>query len=139
MSDSKPRNTRQREVILEILRESGSALSAEELWKLSKAQLPNLALTTVYRNLDRLLEAHLIQPVFLLEGGAARYIPSAGHKHHMVCVKCDRTVDLPDCPLEAVETELEKETGFIISGHSLEIYGYCDQCRKAMETDAAQN
>lgn len=130
MTTGKSRQTKQRETILAVLQEAGAALSADQIWEAARLHLPSLALTTVYRNLDRLLEQRLISAVLLPDGGATRYMPAGGHRHHLVCMGCDRTIDLPQCPLEAVEAELEKKTGFSIARHSLEIYGYCAQCRK---------
>lgn len=135
MPASKPRQTKQREIILALLRAAGQALSAEQLWEKAREELPSLALTTVYRNLDRLLEQRLITTVMLPDGAAARYLPAGVHRHHLVCMGCEKTVDLPHCPLESVEAELEEKTGFTIARHSLEIYGYCAQCRRQQETE----
>ncbi len=130
MATGKSRQTKQREIILTVLQQAQAALSADQIWEAARLHLPSLALTTVYRNLDRLLEQRLISAVLLPDGGATRYMPAGGHRHHLVCMGCDRTIDLPDCPLEAVEEELERKTGFSIARHSLEIYGYCAQCKK---------
>ena len=133
MTNTKSRQTKQREIILAILKAAGQALSAEQIWEQAKAELPTVALTTVYRNLDRLLEQRLISAVMLPDGAAARYLPAGIHRHHLVCLGCDKTVDLPHCPLESVEAELEEKTGFSIARHSLEIYGYCGQCRQRQD------
>lgn len=128
-SVKKIRQTKQRELILSILRCHTAALSAETIWEEARSNLPSLALTTVYRNLERLLEQKQITAVMIPEG-ATRYVPAGQHLHHLVCMDCDKTIDLPDCPLKAVEAQLEKDTGFTIAQHSLEIYGYCAQCKK---------
>ena len=136
---AKTRLTRQREVILSVLKGSGCALNAEQICEKARETLPTLALTTVYRNLDRLLQAHLVTAAVLPEGGAARYLPAGEHRHHLVCMGCDRTIDLPDCPLEAVEAELEEKTGFTIARHELELYGYCPQCLRGKKRQEGED
>jgi Fur family transcriptional regulator, ferric uptake regulator len=53
------------------------------------------------------------------------------HHHHMVCLDCGRSQDLTD---ELVENYLEKavrRTGFLPSGHHIEISGLCAKCQTA--------
>ena len=37
---------------------------------------------------------------------------------------------LENCPIHEVEEKIEKETGFIIKGHSFEFTGICPDCQK---------
>ena len=37
---------------------------------------------------------------------------------------------LKNCPIHEVEKKIEKETGFIIKGHSFEFTGICPNCQK---------
>ncbi len=52
------------------------------------------------------------------------------HHHHLTCVKCGRTIPLPeDRQLEARLHTLSRGQDFIMKGHQLEIQGLCANCR----------
>jgi Fur family ferric uptake transcriptional regulator len=52
------------------------------------------------------------------------------HHHHLTCVKCGRTIPLPeDRQLEARLHTLSRSQNFIMKGHQLEIQGLCADCR----------
>lgn len=52
------------------------------------------------------------------------------HHHHLTCLKCGRTIPLPeDRQLEARLHMLSRSQNFIMKGHQLEIQGLCADCR----------
>ncbi|MBI2592032.1 transcriptional repressor [Candidatus Saccharibacteria bacterium] len=52
------------------------------------------------------------------------------HHHHMYCTNCGKTMDLPSNPmLETMIDSLTNKEGFSPRGHSLEVYGWCANCR----------
>ncbi len=123
------KNTRQRRAILEALCQSAAPVTAEEIATLVANQVPGIALSTVYRNLERLAETGVIVRV-TLENGVSHYEPaSAPHGHYLICKKCQKRIKLKHCPLEAISCQLEAETGFHIQGHDLRLYGICPECQ----------
>ena len=54
------RNTKQRDLIINILNKAKKPLSANEILVRAKEKQPNIALTTIYRNLDELYSGDLI-------------------------------------------------------------------------------
>ncbi len=51
------------------------------------------------------------------------------HHHHLTCMKCGRTIPLPeDRQLEARLHTLSRSQDFIMKGHQLEIQGLCANC-----------
>jgi Fur family ferric uptake transcriptional regulator len=38
-------------------------------------------------------------------------------------------ITIGHCPIEDYENSLQKTTDFDITGHKLEVYGYCPQCK----------
>lgn len=126
------RNTKQRSKITDILKTSERALSAEEIFTAAKDSLPHLALTTVYRNLEALLANNIISKTIGADA-VARYEYIKGkniHNHFLVCVECNKYMPIETCPIKAIEKDISDNTGFEITGHSLEIYGYCKECLK---------
>lgn len=86
--------------------------------------------TTVYREIDFLLQQAILQSVQLGDG-SLRYEPtSTPHHHHLICKNCG-TID--DIVLENDLTEQEEKithaTKFKILDHSLEFFGLCYSCQ----------
>jgi Fur family ferric uptake transcriptional regulator len=119
--------TRQRRVILEVLKEIDSHPSADEIYHLVRLQLPRISLGTVYRNLETLSDLRKIQKLEL--GGAIKRFDWNTQKHyHIRCIDCGRVDDAPVAPLQKIENELYGATVFTIIGHRLEFTGFCPKC-----------
>jgi len=51
------------------------------------------------------------------------------HKHHLICSGCRKMFTVDECPLEDYEKSLSNKLDFDITGHKLEIFGYCKECK----------
>lgn len=127
----KPRVTKQKQLIMSILKESAVPLTAGEIYERACGQQPTLAKSTVYRNLEALRERGEVSHG-LLENGESLYeaVRPHEHKHYMICKGCNAMVDLPACPLHALEEEIAGAAGFTVTDHVIQLYGYCKDCRK---------
>ena len=121
------KNTKQRQAILCLLAQSQGPLTAEDIFQSLRDSCPSLALSTVYRNLERFCAEGLVKKESLNDG-IIRYTSGREHGHYLVCTECDRRIRLDSCPLSEIEQELARKTGFEIDGHSLTIYGKCPDC-----------
>ena len=54
------RMTSQRRLLLNLIRDSGEHLNADELFRRAKEKDPRISLSTVYRNLNLLKESELL-------------------------------------------------------------------------------
>ena len=55
-----------------------------------------------------------------------------GHTHYAICLGCHKKVALQACPFEHLH--MDTDTGdFVVTGHKLELYGYCGDCEKNLE------
>ena len=127
-NQSNLRMTRQRQVILEELRQVNTHPSADELYELVRKRLPRISLGTVYRNLEILSESGEIQKVE--SGSSLKRFDGFAHLHyHIRCIRCDRLVDAPlDLNLD-IEERVQAETDFRILGHKLVFTGICPSCK----------
>jgi Fur family ferric uptake transcriptional regulator len=124
------RSTKQRLAVIGMLSESASPLTAEEIFLNLRDCCLNLSLSTVYRILDTLCKSAVVTKSGLMEGGRAMYeITPEAHRHNLICIKCHKITPLDDCPLNEYEGNIEKATGYTISGHKLEVYGICPECQ----------
>lgn len=123
----KLRMTRQRQVILEELRNSHNHPTADALYEMVRKRLPRISLGTVYRNLEILSALGQIQTLEM-SGSQKRYDGIAQKHYHIRCVYCDRMDDAPIAPLNSLEDELYGATVYTIMGHRLEFTGLCPEC-----------
>ena len=123
------RMTPQRRVILEALRKSGNHPSADRVYELVREKLPHVSMGTVYRNLETLAEAGMIQRLEL-GPGPRHYDAGIKEHYHIRCLQCgnieDTLVELPS----GLDRAARIKTGFQVVGHELEFVGYCPGCAK---------
>jgi Fur family peroxide stress response transcriptional regulator len=122
------RNTRQRQVVLDIVRNTSTHPTADWVYEQARQVIPNISLGTVYRLLNRLHEEGLVAQ---LEVGSrkARFDGNPGDHQHIVCEKCGRIADVPDV-IDALATQrIEQTTGFRVSTHRVEWFGVCPECQ----------
>lgn len=128
------RNTKQRELIFEILSSSENPVTAEEIYLKLKETDEGVNLSTVYRTLEMLCAKGIVVKSTFMNDDRARFqLNDTVHKHHLICLKCNMMVEIDTCPLEKLEETLESKTSFDITGHKLEIYGYCPKCKESKD------
>jgi len=123
------RMTRQKRLILEILRATTTHPTADWVYKQARKKIPNISLGTIYRNLGNLKVSGKIME---LNYGStfSRYDGNPSNHYHFVCRNCGRVFDIDLVVLTALENEVAKQTGMQVTGHRLEFYGFCGECLK---------
>jgi Fur family ferric uptake transcriptional regulator len=125
------RNTKCRAVILDILEQIDRPITADSLLHELGSKNITVSLSTVYRELDTLAEKKLVSKLNITGESKALYeYNRMVHRHYLICLGCKKIQALEHCPLQGYEESLEKETDYAISGHKLDIYGYCPACKK---------
>ncbi|MBP1756551.1 MAG: hypothetical protein H6Q59_2949 [Firmicutes bacterium] len=125
------RNTKQKQLILSIMKETDRPMSINEIYAQVVLTLPKIAKSTIYRNIDSLLNQSLIDKYHLNDNEIFYKIKadSKEHKHFVICDDCKKVFDLPSCPIHALENAMEEE-GFIIKEHQIQITGLCKTCAR---------
>ena len=123
--------TKHRTEILDILEMSDQPLSAEQVFlELKKRKIP-VNLSTVYRVLEAFSDKNLAVKLNIPGDSRTLYeYKRMVHKHYLICLGCNKILAINRCPLGNYEESLAKETNYTISGHKLDIYGYCPECRE---------
>ncbi len=124
------KNTKRRMAILEILEKQTQPVAAEQIFmELNRYDL-STSMSTVYRELDSLVNNNLALKIKINESNKALYEYNRMiHKHYLVCLGCKKMISLDMCPLKTYEEKLQEQTHFIITDHKLNIYGYCPECQ----------
>ena len=126
-SSGKGRTTKQRQAILQVVSNSRIHLTADDVFQEVKKTQPNISLGTVYRNLDLLTQAGTLEKA-VFSDGKSRFEFAGEHHHHLICLNCGMTVDIPVCPVGEEILSFMRETNFQACHHHFEVYGYCAQC-----------
>lgn len=117
--------------ILEILeKEKTLHLSAEDIYRILLESGDDIGLATVYRVLTQFEEAGLVVRHHFEEGRSVFELDHGAHHDHLVCVKCGGVEEFLDSVIEQRQSEVAEEKGFMITDHSLNIYGICRRCQK---------
>jgi Fur family transcriptional regulator, ferric uptake regulator len=127
------RASRQRDVVLELVRSTMDHPTAEWIHRQARRRLPRISLGTVYRNLERLTAEGLIREL-RHAGEAARFDGNTGRHYHIRCLGCGRLNDLPLSVDARVEEQAGRAMNYRILGHTLEVHGLCPLCRDDDET-----
>lgn len=115
--------TKQRSIIYEIIQQSRSHPTAEEIYREAKKQLPSIALGTVYRNLNIMADEGQIRRLEMTDG-PVRYDRNDLKHDHIICKSCGKIKDIGD-----LREMLERETGVDIISYDCCIYYLCDDCK----------
>lgn len=120
--------TRQRVAMLAVLAgQHGHALTAEELYeKVNSSTVVDRS--TVYRSLAGMESRGLVERMDRRDGTACYCLAGQEHNHLLMCVRCQKTVPIPGCPLHHMEESIGAATGFVMLGHTLELTGICPDC-----------
>lgn len=123
------RRTRQRQAIVGVLMDSDFPLNAEDIAARLKDIGEKASLSTVYRTLDMLTEMDMaVKSLDVATGKATYEIKGKPHRHFATCVSCHRMISINHCPIGSLEAEIRKRTAFRVTGHRLDVYGYCPDC-----------
>lgn len=119
--------------ILQIFEERPEEhMSAEDVYRyLMEDDDERIGLATVYRVLTQFETAGLIAR-HNFDGGQAVFELELGQHHdHIVCVHCGKVVEFVDPVIEERQTAIAEEHDFVLTDHSLVLYGNCqsEECR----------
>lgn len=132
--------TPQRLAVLDAATSAKGCFTPQGLHAILKSRHASVGLTTVYRALEALEGAGLICRIESTGDTRLYARCSYVHHHHLVCENCAMVIELDSCTLAGLTGQLERETGFMIRGHSLEFRGLCRGCgsnTKGYSEDAA--
>ena len=127
--NKKMRMTKQKKVILEVLKNTTSHPTADWVYEQAKKQIPDISLGTVYRNLNVLRD---MGEIMELNYGSSqsRFDGNPKEHYHFTCENCSRVYDI-DFPVQREMNDLvERKNGHRVDYHRLEFYGECKDCRK---------
>ena len=126
------RSTRQRQILLNLIDQSGQHLDAESLFQLARKEDPKLNRVTVYRTLKLLKKGGLVDELDLMHFGGDQHFYETRLKQehaHIICLRCGKVEEFFGEPLQKLRRQVEDHFGFNIVIARTEIGGYCAHCQ----------
>lgn len=117
------RNTKQKDLIYNIVISSSCHLTAEEVYNECIKSMPNISLGTVYRNLNSLVSLKKIRRI-KMPNNIDRFDKTIIHSH-IICSKCGRIDDV----LIDYSIELPKLLEYDVIDYDLCFNGICNNCK----------
>lgn len=123
------RMTGNRQVVLEVLRNTTAHPTAQQVFLSARELQPQIGYATVYRTLDLLVTHGMAQEVYRDKDGAAHYDANVSRHDHAICDRCGRIDDV-SAPLHALAYAIiERNSGFHIDWHATAFTGLCAECQ----------
>jgi Fur family peroxide stress response transcriptional regulator len=120
--------TPQRLAIYEVLQSCNMHPTAETIYNIISSDYPTMSLATVYKTLDLLKEANIIQELNV-GGNISRYDAITQPHPHIVCVKCNKVENLDLQIAKYLMNKASKVTDYKIQNSKLYFYGVCPYCQ----------
>ena len=122
--------SKQREDLLNKIKNSRSHPTAEELYEKAKEKIPSVSRGTVYRNLKDLVDEGYIIKISMASG-ADRYDYIHKKHNHIICKSCGTVKDFEyNFDLEDVKQSVIKQTEVSPLLDGVIMYGICEKCKK---------
>ena len=129
MTEVVARPTRQRAAIAALLETLDEFRSAQDMHDELRRRGENIGLTTVYRTLQSMAAAGMVDTLRTDTGESVYRRCSDQHHHHLVCRRCGSTIEVGDHEVEQWAAEVADKHGFSDVSHTIEIVGTCSHCR----------
>lgn len=127
--------SRQREAICRFLKDRTDHPTAETIYDGIKAELPNISLGTVYRNLSLLSDNGCIQRLSV-NGASDRFDPNPAPHYHFQCGRCGCVEDIPMTSMDSLNQLAQAYLDGKIYSHTLTFHGICSKCLEKEEQQA---
>ena len=127
------RITRQRTLLLELIKEAGGHLDADELYRRAREKQPRVSLSTVYRALQLFKKMGLVEEYHFDESHHHYEVRSKKEHHHLLCLGCGKVIEFRAPLSQYVRRNVPEAKDFDIVDTELRMTGYCSKCRRKRE------
>ena len=117
--------TKYERAVYEIVTASREHLNAGEIYHRLRNVMPQVALATVYNNLNQLVADRMVRKISM-EGSPDRYDRAEDRHDHMICRKCGK---LSDIRLRDYSEEIAYKLGGGEISYDLKVFYLCEDCQ----------
>ena len=120
--------TRQREVVLRVVRETEEHLTAAEIFAAARERLPSISFATVYNSLRYLKGEGLLREI-TFGNAASRYDRETARHDHAICTECGKLMDFDLAETAGLMRAAARRSKFKPQSVHLTLYGLCPDCK----------
>lgn len=121
--------SKQREVILDVIKNNRIHPTAEKIYNLVVKEEPKISKSTVYRNINILVEQGVIQKITMATG-PDRYDYLHEEHYHVICKVCGEVFDFCyNFEKEKIIKSIKQQTNMNIEVNSITVHGICENCK----------
>lgn len=128
VKERKLRLSHPRLLVYQELSKADRPLSPQELYQSLLKKRRKIGLTSIYRSLDLFESLGILFKTMHGPDAGYRLCESEDHHHHVICKTCGHVVELDFCDLADWSRKVTESTGFEVTEHELNFYGYCKGC-----------
>lgn len=130
LRDADLKATPARLAVLDLLEKTDKPIDVATMIDFLKQQNIDADPATVFRIINLFTQRGLTKQIQLQEG-KFRYEHSAkADHHHFICERCGAIEDISDCNIDVLEHHIQQKKGLLVTRHSLEFFGVCQQCQR---------
>ena len=123
------RKTPERFTILKAIYDYQTHFDVETLYIKMKNRNYRVSRATLYNTIELLLECSLVRKHQFGENQAQYEKSFTNNQHdHLICTKCKSVIEFCDPRIQNIMNTVEKNIGFKVMHHSLNMYGTCSKC-----------
>ncbi len=126
------RATPQRIAISRFTLSSKDHPAAQTIYSEVRKVYPTVSLATVYKTIQILKSAGLIQEMSSPQG-QTRFDSDIKPHINLVCLKCGGIEDWEDSTLQEIIAKVKASTNFTATGQSFDVYGICQSCERKVK------
>ena len=132
LEDAGHRTTGARRAVAELIAARDGTFETADLLSDSRRRGLGVARATIFRTLEVLTGIGAVERLDLPNGDHS-YVrcDTRGHHHHLVCTRCQRSLDLESLGMTPIIAEVERRTGYTVDRHRVELFGLCPSCQAA--------
>ena len=121
--------TPQRRAILRAVLDADDHPTADRVRATLARRRVRVSRATVFRTLETFARMGLITKA-CHPGSSVRYDRRTDRHHHLICLSCDRVIDIQDPRLDALPVPDTRRFGFAVSDFKVQLRGICRECRE---------
>jgi len=129
LTKKRKRNTRQKAVVFQVVKDSTDHPTAEMVYERAKKEIPTISLGTVYRILKELAEEGKVKEIIVNK--QSRFDRRTDFHHHFICKECGKIEDI-ETPICRYTCRKAEQKGYIVEDIEYKFYGYCDKCAQKL-------
>ncbi|MFH1843926.1 MAG: transcriptional repressor [bacterium] len=120
--------TIQRRVILEAMLDHNDHPTADQVYQDLQERRLGISRATVHRTLETLARLGAITKA-CHPGKATRYDPRTEIHHHLICLRCDKIIDINDQHFDSLKIPDTSAFHFEVADFRVQLRGICQECR----------